>query len=175
MKKIVLSVALIVVFAAYVFYQHEQNLNAPPSTFITPLSIADQTAATNPSTAAPAVSAPVTGSATPKTPNLITPPVAQKPSGQYKDGSYTGAAADAFYGNVQVAAIISGGKLADVQILQYPSDRSHSLQLSQMALPRLKSEAIAAQNANVQIISGATDTSQAFTQSLQSALNQAKA
>ena len=95
------------------------------------------------------------------------------PGGQYKDGKYIGTAADAFYGNVQVVATVSGGKLSNVQFLQYPNDRSHSIEINQYALPILRREAIQAQNANVDIVSGATDSSYAFQQSLQSALSQA--
>lgn len=91
-----------------------------------------------------------------------------------KDGSYDGNAADAFYGNIQVRVIISGGKIGDVQFLQYPNDRQQSININESAMPILKSEAIQAQSANVDIVSGATDSSQAFIQSLQSALNKAK-
>jgi uncharacterized protein with FMN-binding domain len=95
-------------------------------------------------------------------------------SGTYKDGTYTGAVADAFYGNLQVKAIISGGAITDVQFPAYPSDNSESKQVNGMAMPILKQEAIAAQNAQVNIVSGATQTSQAFQQSLADALSQAK-
>jgi uncharacterized protein with FMN-binding domain len=93
----------------------------------------------------------------------------------YKDGSYTGNSSDAYYGSVQVKAIISGGKITDVQFLSYPKDRNYSAMINSQATPYLKSEAIKAQSANVDIVSGATLTSQAFVQSLQSALDQAKA
>jgi uncharacterized protein with FMN-binding domain len=101
-----------------------------------------------------------------------TPPPA--PKGQYTDGQYTGSVADAYYGNIQVEVTISGGKLTDVSFLQYPSDRSYSRYVNGQAMPYLKAEAIAAQSANVDIVSGATDSSQAFQQSLASALAQAK-
>jgi uncharacterized protein with FMN-binding domain len=94
--------------------------------------------------------------------------------GLYKDGAYVGGLADAFYGNVQVKAIINNGKITDVQFLQYPSDRSRSMMISSMAMPVLTSEAITAQSENVDIVSGATDTSGAFIQSLGSALASAK-
>ena len=94
-------------------------------------------------------------------------------SGVYTDGTYTGTAADAYYGTVQVKAIVQNGKLATVQFLQYPSDRSTSRSINGRAIPALTGEAIQAQNANVNIVSGATFTSQAFQQSLQSALAQA--
>ena len=92
----------------------------------------------------------------------------------YADGTYTGNVADAYYGNMQVQITIQNGKISDVQFLQYPNDRSTSIRKNQMAMPVLKSEAISSQNANVDIVSGATATSQAFIQSLSSALSQAK-
>ena len=92
----------------------------------------------------------------------------------YKDGSYTGTVANAFYGNIQVQAIIAGGKIKNVQFLQFPNDNGTSIGINQQADPMLTQEAIQAQNANVDIVSGASDSSQAFIQSLQSALDQAK-
>lgn len=94
--------------------------------------------------------------------------------GQYKNGEYIGDVTDAYYGNVQVRAVISGGKIADVQFLQYPKDRRTSMEINTQAMPYLKQEAIQAQNANVDIVSGATQTSSAFRQSLQSALDRAR-
>jgi uncharacterized protein with FMN-binding domain len=95
--------------------------------------------------------------------------------GQYKDGDYTGTEVDAYYGLVQVQATIKQGKLADVQFLEYPNDRRTSIRINSTAIPYLQQEAIQAQSANVDIISGATLTSEAFVQSLQVALNSAKA
>jgi uncharacterized protein with FMN-binding domain len=102
-----------------------------------------------------------------------TSPVASTVS--YKDGSYTGKSSDAFYGYVQVRAIITGGRLSDVTILNYPQDRDNSVEINNAALPRLKQEAIQIQSAQVDGVSGATDTSQAFEESLADALTQAKA
>jgi uncharacterized protein with FMN-binding domain len=96
-------------------------------------------------------------------------------STSYKDGSYTGSVADAFYGNIQVRVTISSGKIADIHFLQYPNDNPNSLYINQQADPMLKQEAIQAQNAQVDTITGATDSSMAFEQSLSAALNQAKA
>ncbi len=102
-------------------------------------------------------------------------PAPQKPAGQYVDGSYTGSQADAYYGTVQVEAIIQNGQLADVKFLQYPDTHSTSVYINEQVMPMLVQEAIQAQNANVNGVSGATFTSQAFVQSLASALTQAKA
>ncbi len=101
-------------------------------------------------------------------------PTATTPGqGQYKDGTYTGNQANAFYGYVQVSATIQGGRITDVQFLDYPHDRRTSQEINSQATPWLHDEAIQAQSAQVDIISGATLTSEAFVQSLQSALNQA--
>ena len=86
-----------------------------------------------------------------------------------------GSVADAHWGYIQVKAIIQKGKIADVQFLQYPNDRNRSVMINEYADPQLTSEAIQAQNANVDIITGATDSSEAFIQSLSDALSQAKA
>jgi uncharacterized protein with FMN-binding domain len=103
----------------------------------------------------------------------VVPPT-QAPQGAYVNGQYTGSPADAFYGMVQVNVIIQGGQIADVQFLDYPHDRRTSQQINSIAMPYLSSEAIQVQSANVNIISGATLTSEAFAQSLQSALNKAR-
>lgn len=95
-------------------------------------------------------------------------------SGQYADGTYTGNAADSYYGAVQVRAIVQNGALANVEFLKYPNDRETSIFISQQATPILKTEAIKAQSAQVDIVSGATDTSIAFQESLGNALAQAK-
>lgn len=102
-----------------------------------------------------------------------TPTSTPATTGQYKDGSYTGDVANAIYGKLQVVAVISGGAITDVQFPVYPNDSGHSQQVSGMALPILKQEALTAQNANVNIVSGATQTSEAFQESLGIALQQA--
>ena len=81
--------------------------------------------------------------------------------------------ADAYYGNVQVQAVISGGKITAVNFLQYPNDRSNSIRINTQAMPYLQQEAIQAQSAQVDGVSGASATSAAFVQSLTVALNQA--
>ena len=53
---------------------------------------------------------------TPAVPALV-------PAARYKDGEFTGTVADAFFGNLQVAAVVSDGKLSDMKFLQFPNDR----------------------------------------------------
>lgn len=106
-----------------------------------------------------------------------TPPAGTNSAAQtattYKDGSYTGTVADAYYGSVEVKATISGGKITDVTFLQYPDTHDTSVYINRQAMPYLQQEAVQAQSAQVNTISGATYTSQAFQQSLTSALDQA--
>ena len=97
------------------------------------------------------------------------------PAGQYVDGTYSGSRADSYYGVVQVQAIIQNGKLTDVKFLSYPNDRRTSEEINSQALPYLKQEALQAQSAQVDAVSGASDTSTAFQESLGVALQQAKA
>ncbi|MDE1919134.1 MAG: FMN-binding protein [Patescibacteria group bacterium] len=102
------------------------------------------------------------------------PPAPRQIGGLYADGSYAGSPADAYYGTVQVKAVVQNGRIADVQFLQYPSDRSTSRYINGQAMPLLTQEAIRAQSAQVDGVSGATFTSQAFAESLAAALAQAK-
>jgi uncharacterized protein with FMN-binding domain len=106
--------------------------------------------------------------------STITSSGSLSPKPPFKDGTYIGNPEDAFYGNIQVQTVISAGKIVDVQFLQYPGDRTRSLAINTLAMPNLKQEAIQAQSANVDIISGATDSSNAFVQSLSSALAKSK-
>jgi uncharacterized protein with FMN-binding domain len=96
------------------------------------------------------------------------------PQGQYKNGTFTGSVEDAYYGLLQVQAVISGGKITDVIFLQYPNDNHTSQFINSQAMPLLKQEAISAQSANVNGVSGASSTSPAFIASLTNALSQAK-
>ena len=95
-------------------------------------------------------------------------------SSGYKDGTYTGSSVYVNWGYVQVQTTIQGGRISDVEVVQYPNERRTSLRINSSAVPELQQEAIQAQSANVDIITGATLTSEGFQQSLQSALNQAK-
>ncbi|MEO8065705.1 MAG: FMN-binding protein [Candidatus Doudnabacteria bacterium] len=112
----------------------------------------------------------VTTTPTDQTPVYPTP----QTKALYKDGQYMGMVADAFYGPFQVNAVISGGKITDIIFLQYPNDRRTSIQINTQAMPIMKQEAIQVQSANVNIVSGATQSSLAYRQTLASALAQAK-
>jgi uncharacterized protein with FMN-binding domain len=88
-------------------------------------------------------------------------------------GTFSGTTIDTRYGPVQVRIVVSGQKVVDVQALQLPRDRARSAFISQYSAPLLRTEAIQAQNAQIDIVSGATYTSIAYERSLDSALKQA--
>jgi uncharacterized protein with FMN-binding domain len=93
----------------------------------------------------------------------------------YRDGTYTGPSENAYYGRVQVQVIIASQKIASIKVLDYPQDRRTSRYINSQALPMLQQEVIAADSANVDTVSGATLTSEAYVRSLSSALHQAGA
>ena len=141
------------------------------------LSGAGESAAPSPS-ASSAAPSPSATSATPSTPQTSKSSAAksQAASGAgsgAKSGTFTGAAENTEYGPVQVSATISGGKLTDVSVLQVPDRGGYEQQIVQIALPELKSEALSKQSADIDVVSGATYTSQGYAESLQSALDQA--
>lgn len=77
------------------------------------------------------------------------------------------------YGPVQLRITLTGGKLTKVTALQLPSDNPRDQEIAGFAVPQLTQEALAAQSAHIDAVSGATYTSAGYTQSLQSALDKA--
>ena len=125
-------------------------------------------------TAIAPVSATVGNSASPSTSASATPSPSPSPSASaVLNGTFTGADFPNRFGDVQVRVVISNKHITDVQAVQLPTDRAESAYISQQAGPWLRSEALQAQSANIDIISGATYTSQSYAQSLESALQQA--
>ncbi len=170
-KKTTLSGGLIIVSVFYAFSRAVGTMQqTPPVETVVPSSEQKRTAAEPVSDVS---SSPVI-EPMPDAGSSLPPPPAPKHIGQYADGVYTGTSADAYYGIIQVQAIVSNGILADVRFLQYPNDRNTSIRINREAMPLLKQEAIRAQSARVDVVSGATDSSQAFQESLDAALKQAK-
>jgi uncharacterized protein with FMN-binding domain len=85
----------------------------------------------------------------------------------------TGDTVQTQWGPVQVQITVEGGKLTDVAAVQYPNGNGRDQQINAYALPVLAQEALAAQSAHIDHVSGATVTSDGYLKSLQSALDQA--
>jgi uncharacterized protein with FMN-binding domain len=129
------------------------SLMASPSPSRT---VTKKPAAKKHATAAPTTSAP------PPPPTTSAPP--PKPS-----GNFTGPLEDTQYGAVQVQITVSNGKITSANG-SLPQGGSH---VGQDALPQLNQEVLTVQSAQIQGVSGATYTSQAYMQSLQKAIDQA--
>jgi hypothetical protein len=85
----------------------------------------------------------------------------------------TGDTVQTQWGPVQVAVSVSGSQITGVSVLQHPSGNSQDDQINGYALPILVDETMAAQSAQIDMVSGATYTSAGYQQSLQSALDRA--
>ena len=85
----------------------------------------------------------------------------------------TGSVAQTRWGPVQVQLKVSGGKITDVSVIQYPNGNGKDQEINSQALPILTQETVEAQSADIDMVSGATVTSDGYLQSLQSALDQA--
>ncbi|WP_030343998.1 FMN-binding protein [Streptomyces sp. NRRL S-1022] len=92
---------------------------------------------------------------------------------QTGSGTVTGDAAQTQYGAVQVRLTVSGGKITKAEAVQAPKG-GLSDQKTQLAVPRLNQEAVAAGTADIDSVSGATYTSEGYKKSLQSALDRMK-
>jgi uncharacterized protein with FMN-binding domain len=104
-----------------------------------------------------------------------TPTPATAVTSGYADGTYTGDLVSMRFGAVQVEVTIAGGTITDVTALQLPAGDHHSAGISEQAAPILREEALTAQSAEIDLLSGATYTSEAYAASLQSALDAARA
>lgn len=87
--------------------------------------------------------------------------------------TYTGDAADTRYGPVAVQVTVKNGKVTGVSAVEYPTSDPRDAQINAYAIPQLNSEAVSAGSANIDMVSGATYTSQGYVTSLQSALDKA--
>ena len=126
--------------------------------------------------AAPATSPPA---AAPPPPSPTSPDTSQQPTTTTTTTTASarrevdGSTVSTRYGDVQVRVTVANGRIVDVKSLQLPEDRPRSARISDFAGPELRDEALQAQSANIDVVSGATYTSDAYARSLQSALDQA--
>ncbi len=112
----------------------------------------------------------------------VNPDTSQAPAGKGSKAArkkkaaaatYTGKTISTMYGPMQVAAVVKAGKITDIRVLQRTNTGAQSDQIDGNALPKLKTAAITAQSANIDVVSGATYTSTGYAKSLQSALDKA--
>jgi uncharacterized protein with FMN-binding domain len=99
-------------------------------------------------------------------------PITQSTPTSGRSGTFSGPVVQGFFGPVQAVLTVSGGKITNVRITA-PQDNPTSAYINSQVVPLLRSETIQAQSANINGISGASVTSQAYYQSLLGALKAA--
>ncbi|MDQ1515379.1 MAG: hypothetical protein QOE80_1209 [Actinomycetota bacterium] len=102
-----------------------------------------------------------------------TPPSGSAPAPAGGDTVVSGAATSTRWGTVQVQVHVRNGQLVDVVPLAVPDSNSRDYRINSYAVPVLHDEALAAQSASIDTVSGATVTSKGYIRSLQSALDSA--
>ena len=95
------------------------------------------------------------------------------PSSASAPRTYPGQLVSYQYGDIKVAITVKGGRIQSVTVPQSDATDPRSQMINSEAIPILEQEALSAQSLNFNVVSGATYTSDAFAQSLQSALRQA--
>jgi uncharacterized protein with FMN-binding domain len=172
MKKYILSALVIVAFLSYAGYLKTSEKTVVESPVVEVVVQKVPVATTTKPVTKPVTPVVVVPKPAPVPTPTPTPPPVVVLKGQYIDGTYVGSRVYNYHGYIQVQAVIAGGKITDVQFLEYPNS-GDSRSINRRAMPKLTQEAIVAQSAKVDTISGATDTSGAFKTSLKSALSQA--
>ncbi len=151
MKKIFLSLVVIISFTLYSLYERQQVKDA-----VTLVKTSDKDNTSD------------------STPNSSSASGLPPAPGTYKDGIYIGSVEDVFYGDIQIQITIANGRIDSIKFLKYPDDQQTSIMINTQMMPILTQEAIQKQSSEVDIVSGATDSSEGFRRSLANALFQAK-
>ncbi len=116
-------------------------------------------------------------SAEPTPQNSSSPSTAPNPSaaptGTLKDGTYDGEAIKFKYGIAQVEIVVSGGAITEVKALQLPTAGGYTKRVTNFFKSDIPARIIADQGWKISNVGGATYTSRAYKESLQSAINQA--
>jgi len=146
------------------FKTHATSLASPPAAISTPTP-----GASSGSTSAAAASG-STGSSSAKSSSAKSSSAA---SSSAATKTVTGDAVDTRFGPVQVTITVSNGKITSATAVEYPQSNPRDAEINSYAIPILQQESVGQSSANLDMVSGATYTSDGYLQSLQSALDKA--
>ena len=167
MRRVILTIAAsvvgLVLLLSFKTHPLTSAAAAPPAVISTPST----------DSAAPSASAGSTLSVQPSTPATTTPSPTKTTAPSTAKRTIQGDAVDTRYGAVQVAVTLSGNTITDVTVVQIPDREQRDVEINNYAAPILRQEALAAQSSKIDMVSGATYTSEGYQQSLQSALDKA--
>lgn len=170
---VVATVAALVLLLSFKTHSLTHAAGAVPPVAVS--SAAPSSAAPSASAAAPSATAaaPSATAAGPASTTSAAPTTKAAPTTAATTRTVAGDEVDTQFGPVQVQITVSGGKVTAATALQYPNERQRDVQINQYAVPILDAEVVKAQSAKIDMVSGATYTSQGYLQSLQSALDKA--
>jgi uncharacterized protein with FMN-binding domain len=124
-----------------------------------------------PAAIAPAASGSTSSSSSSAAPSAAPSAASPSTSSATATKTVTGTSVDTRWGPVQVKITAVNGKITSAQAVDYPQNNSRDQEINSVAIPQLQQETINASSANIDMVSGATYTSQGYIQSLQSALD----
>ena len=166
MRRIVIWLASTVTVVVLLFGYHTSTDSPATSGATTAPSSSSAPSSTAPSSTAPSSTAP--SSTEPSSPSSSSPSASSSGT-----TSYTGDTAQTRWGPVQVKITVNDGSITKVTVPQAPSGNPRDTEINDQALPILIQETIDAQSARIDMVSGATVTSEGYVESLQSALDAA--
>jgi uncharacterized protein with FMN-binding domain len=166
MRRIVLWLASTVTIVVLLFGYHTSTNKTSAAT------VASSTATTA-SSGEPSASSPSDGSSSGSSSSSNTSSSTAGSASSSKTKTYTGSVAQTRWGPVQVQITVQGDKITKVTVLQQPNGNHKDAEINDYALPILVQDTLSAQSAQIDMVSGATVTSDGYLQSLQSALDQA--
>lgn len=161
------SLSVLVLLFGYHTSTEQASAAAAPATGTTSGSATRTTTGTTGATSS------ATSSASPGATSSASTSASSSASSSAAATTVTGQAVQTRYGPVQVQLTVTGGKVTAVDVLQHPDGNGRDQEINARALPILVSETLSAQSAQIDMVSGATYTSDGYTRSLQSALDQA--
>lgn len=168
MKRIVIWLASTVTIVVLLFGYHTSTNSATPAS-------ASGGTATAPSSGATGAAAPPDPSSDPTAGSSNSPSTSSSSDGSSSSAAktYTGDVAQTRWGPVQVEITVKSGTITAVDVVQYPTENHKDQEINDYALPVLVQDTLDAQSAKIDMVSGATLTSDGYVESLQSALDQA--
>jgi uncharacterized protein with FMN-binding domain len=172
MRRIVIWLASTVTVVVLLFGYHTSTDKTSAGTPTASASSPATASQPSTSTASPTTSSPATSSPAPSSTSAGSSASAGG-TGSAKSVSYTGSVAQTRWGPVQVEITVKAGKVTDVTVLQQPDGNPRDVEINDRALPTLIAETKAASSADIDMVSGATVTSDGYLESLQAALDKA--
>lgn len=171
MRRIVIWLASTVTVVVLLFGYHTSTNSTPAASDSSSVAPATPSSSSAPSQSTSSVGSSSTPTPSSSTPGPSTPSPSATPAPKSK--KYTGRVAQTRWGPVEVEVAVTDGTITKVTVVQSPSGNGRDIEINNRALPVLVHETVDAQSTQIDMVSGATVTSEGYVKSLQSALDAA--